>query len=283
MTVIDDIVYFAQLSAVLEASVEKPGNVTPTRSFSDVSYEDYLLGSVALGSSVRAAVEAGMHDSSNIPLGNLILSGVRDVKSAHSGGNTHLGTLMLFIPTAAAAGRCLAKRISLKEGLQAHVKEVLSATTLEDSLSFYDAVKASGAGGIKPSLDEPRMPFLELMKLSSRVDRVAEELYSGMRLTFDFSVPALSHAYSKSDNLGAAVLRTYLIILSEFPDSLIAKKAGAKKSGEVSKLAQDVLSGDVSLADFDSHLRSEGNVRNPGTTADLTSAALFVSFLLERV
>jgi triphosphoribosyl-dephospho-CoA synthase len=280
---IDDVVYFAQLSAVLEVSCEKPGNVTPSHSFSDVSYDDYLLGSVALGSAVRAAVEAGMRNPSNILLGELILKGAEDVKSAHSGGNTHLGTLMLFIPLAAAAGRCLAEKIPFREGLRAHVKEVLSAATLEDSLSFYEAVKVSGAGGLASGLREPQIPFPELMTLSSRVDRVADELSTGMRLTFDFSVPALGCAYSESDDLGVAVLRTYLIVLSEFPDSLIAKKAGAKKSADVSKLAQDVLSGDVSLEYFDSHLRSEGNVKNPGTTADLISAALFVSFLLECI
>jgi triphosphoribosyl-dephospho-CoA synthase len=279
---IDDVVYLAQASSVLEASCEKPGNVTPTHSFSDSSYEDFLLGSVALGSSVRAAAEAGMRGE-DIPIGRLILEGVRDIRGAHCGGNTHLGTLMLFIPIAAAAGRCLGKKIQFREGLQAELREVLAASTLGDSLAFYEAIKLADAGGLSSPLQEPRVPFLGLMKQSSEVDRIAEELSSGMRITFGFSVPAFELASDRSDDLGSAVVRTYLCILSKFPDTLIIKKAGIEKALLASDLATDVLLGDASVGELDGFLRSEGNSLNPGSTADLVAAAIFVSFLLECV
>ncbi len=280
-----DVAYLAQLSAVLEASCEKPGNVTPRHSFQDTSYGDFLLGSVALGTSIRAAAEAGCSSCSlkDVGLGELILSGARGVRGAHSGGNTHLGTLMLFVPVAAAAGRCLAEEMPFREGLRAQVKEVLAASTLEDSRNFYDAVKLSGAGGLKSSLQEPQVPFLDLMKLSAEADRIAEELSSCLKITFGFSVSAFEEAYGETRVLHAAIVRTYLSILSRFPDTLIMKKAGIEKALLASNMAADVLCGDADVSDLDVFLRSSGNSLNPGTTADLVAAALFVSFLFEGV
>ncbi len=39
----------AQLACVLEASAEKPGNITPRHDFADTSYEDMLRSAIALG------------------------------------------------------------------------------------------------------------------------------------------------------------------------------------------------------------------------------------------
>jgi triphosphoribosyl-dephospho-CoA synthase len=190
---------------------------------------------------------------------------------------------MLFVPVAAAAGRCLAEEMPFREGLRAQVKEVLAASTLEDSRNFYDAVKLSGAGGLKSSLQEPQVPFLDLMKLSAEADRIAEELSSCLKITFGFSVSAFEEAYGETRVLHAAIVRTYLSILSRFPDTLIMKKAGIEKALLASNMAADVLCGDADVSDLDVFLRSSGNSLNPGTTADLVAAALFVSFLFEGV
>lgn len=287
--------YLAQLAAVLESSVEKPGNVSPRHSFSDTTYADFLLGSVALGSSIKAATEKGFDAGlgrihmSKIGLGELILSGVYDIKKAHSGGNTHLGILMLFIPTAAAAGFCEAKNLLSKRCLHQTFIEFMAKTSVEDSLSFYEAIKLSDCF-LESPLNEPRIPLHELMHISSERDRVASELYSGLQLSLNFSAPTLEHLILETNNLKKAIQQTYLSILAEFPDTLITKKAGIEKSLEVSLMAQEILEaggvfsdkGISLMEDFNRFLCSEDNKLNPGTTADLTAEALFLWLLFNR-
>ncbi len=66
------------------------------------------------------------------------------------------------------------------------------------------------------------------------------------------------------------------------PDTFIARKVGNEKAQEVSQDAKAVLElggleteeGIKSLKEFDKKLRLSQNKCNPGTTADLTAAAL---------
>ena len=71
------------------------------------------------------------------------------------------------------------------------------------------------------------------------------------------------------------------------PDTLIARKRGAEAAARVAAGARRVLSaggvrdtrGATALAEFDASLRRDGNALNPGTTADLVTAVLFVALL----
>src|SRR3954454_4784133 len=45
----DAVACAAHLACVLEASAEKPGNITPRHDFEDTSYEDMLRSAIALG------------------------------------------------------------------------------------------------------------------------------------------------------------------------------------------------------------------------------------------
>jgi triphosphoribosyl-dephospho-CoA synthase len=72
--------------------------------------------------------------------------------------------------------------------------------------------------------------------------------------------------------------------IANFSDSLIARKAGQEIAQQAKHFAQEVMhayaidteSYHAALADFDFWLRSDGHQRNPGTTADLIAAGLFV-------
>jgi len=74
----------------------------------------------------------------------------------------------------------------------------------------------------------------------------------------------------------------FLKILSEHPDTFIARKVGKEKAKVLSTDAKAVLAfggletevGRKNLQQFDKKLRSSKNKLNPGTTADLTAAAL---------
>jgi triphosphoribosyl-dephospho-CoA synthase len=77
-------------------------------------------------------------------------------------------------------------------------------------------------------------------------------------------------------------VHSFLKVLSERPDTFISRKIGVTKAQEVSAGAGQVLQlggvetpeGKESIVKFDQKLRDSGNDYNPGTTADITAAAL---------
>jgi len=82
-----------------------------------------------------------------------------------------------------------------------------------------------------------------------------------------------------------AIVQTYLTILSQVPDTLIARKRGPEMAMQVSQWAADALAmggaltpeGQETLVNLDRLLReAENHSLNPGTTADLTCAAIFL-------
>jgi triphosphoribosyl-dephospho-CoA synthase len=76
-----------------------------------------------------------------------------------------------------------------------------------------------------------------------------------------------------------------MIILAERVDSLIVRKCGLSIGLDVQSQARDVLHSGLYGGDLfeskwsalDTSLRNDGNRRNPGTTADLIAAALYVA------
>jgi triphosphoribosyl-dephospho-CoA synthase len=87
-----------------------------------------------------------------------------------------------------------------------------------------------------------------------------------------------------------AIIACHLHLLARHPDSLIVRKRGSDEAREASGRAQQVLDagwasgrGDGNVLEtFDDWLREEGHARNPGTTADLVAACLWVA-LHERI
>ena len=84
-------------------------------------------------------------------------------------------------------------------------------------------------------------------------------------------------------SLNDACVLTFLTILSQVPDTLISRKYGSDEALKISMMTRDLLklkdSGDFAerLQEFDDYLFD--NHYNPGTTADLTAASIFVSNL----
>src|ERR1044071_7860029 len=84
----------AQLACVLEASAEKPGNITPTHDFHDTSYEDMLRSAIAVGPELGRAGQRGV--------GETVLAAVEASRRV-APSNTNLGIALLLAPLAKAA------------------------------------------------------------------------------------------------------------------------------------------------------------------------------------
>ncbi len=265
----------AQLACVLEASAEKPGNVTPSHDFDDTSYEDMLRSGIALGSELGRAGERGV--------GETVLAAVRASRDA-AGANTNLGIALLIAPLARAA--------LTGEPLRERLAGVLHTLTVDDAHHAYEAIRLAGAGGLDEPVehdvrDEPAVTLREAMAAAAQRDTIASEYATDHAVTFELGLPVLADALR--DGLGPrdAVVELALRLLAEVPDTLIARKRGADAAGRVAADARQVLTaggvrsarGRTALAGFDASLRQDGNALNPGTTADLVTAVLFVALL----
>jgi triphosphoribosyl-dephospho-CoA synthase len=262
----------AQLACVLEASAEKPGNITPRHDFADTSYEDMLRSAVALGPELGRAAERGVGDT--------VLAAVRATQRV-AGANTNLGIALLLAPLARAA---LLGGVSLRE----RTEEVLDGLTLDDARGAYAAIRAAGAGGLDEPVehdvrDEPTLALRAAMAAAAERDSVAAEYATGFALTFERGLPALTRAHDAGLRPRPATVRLFLELLAAVPDTLIARKRGHRADEEISDEAARVLAGRASVEAFDASLRRDGNALNPGTTADLVTAVLFVALLDGRL
>ena len=214
----------AQLACVLEASAEKPGNITPRHDFADTSYEDMLRSAIALGPELGRAAERGVGDT--------VLAAVRATRRV-AGANTNLGIALLLAPLARAA--------LLGGPLRERAEEVLGALTLDDARAAYAAIRTAGAGGLDEPVEhdvraEPTIALRDAMAAAADRDSVAAEYATGYALTFELGLPALARALD--DGLGprAATVELFLALLAAVPDTLIARKRGrARRRGGVGR------------------------------------------------
>jgi len=263
----DFIASAAQLACLLEASAPKPGNVSPGGDFPDASYEDLLASAAAIGPAL----------ASQLPLGATIHAAIR-ATAQWTRSNTNLGIVLLLAPLARAARSSLPLRDSLRA--------ILANTTVEDAREVYAAIRLARPGGLGSAAEEdvagePRVALTEAMRMASDRDSIAAEYATDYRITFDIGLPTLIAAKSdrwESHAWEEATVRTYLALLAAIPDTHIRRKFGPAVAADVSRRAKSVLAaGPGGRAHFDEELRSAGI--NPGTTADLTAAALYVALL----
>jgi triphosphoribosyl-dephospho-CoA synthase len=291
-----------QLAILLEVSSEKPGNVNLTSSFEGTTCQHFLASAIAAGPALQKAARQGILVAGNkvclekVGLGQLIKTCVSDVNAWQRGGNTILGTIMLFVPIAAAAGMTSEKKdfsFELRE-MRKNIDKIISASTALDSVHLYQAIAIANPSGLNKSADldvndsaskqrliQENITLLDVFKIGADYDDISNEWVNNFPVTFDLGYPYLKEQL-KTKHLNTAIVHTFLKILSERPDTFIARKVGRQKAIEVSADAKVVLElggletekGKKSLREFDQKLRQSQNKCNPGTTADLTAAAL---------
>jgi triphosphoribosyl-dephospho-CoA synthase len=134
---------------------------------------------------------------------------------------------------------------------------------------------------------EPTVGLREAMASAAGRDSIASEYVTDHALTFETGIPALVAALGDGLAEREAIVELHLRLLGAVPDTLIARKRGAEAAGRVSAGAREVLAaggvrtvaGRQALRRFDASLREPANALNPGTTADLVAATVFVAVL----
>ncbi len=291
-----------RLACLLEVSAAKPGNVSPGRHFADACYEEFLASAVAIGGPLAGA--------GTRPLGATVRLAV-EATARWTRSNTNLGIVLLLAPLARAAmlgsrvddptdcGMRIADCGSRSEGggppwmgLRNAVRRVLEATTVDDARDVYAAIRLAAPGGLgrvdaQDVADEPDVTLLDAMRLAVDRDGIAREYATAYDRTFETTVPALEDARAAGLSWDDAVVETFLTLLAAAPDTHVARRGGAVLAADILRRARAVRAaggvrstgGRRALDDMDRSLREAGNVANPGTTADLTAAAIFVVLL----
>jgi triphosphoribosyl-dephospho-CoA synthase len=271
----DSVAGAAQLACVLEVSAEKPGNITPSHDFRDTSYEDMLRSAIAVGPELARAGGRGV--------GETVLA-VVEASRGVAPANTNLGIALLLAPLAKAA---------LAGGpLRARLRTTLRALDVADARAAYTAIRLAGAGGLNERVEhdvrsDPAVGLRDAMASAAERDSVASEYVTDYALTFETGIPALAAALGDGLAVRDTIVELHLRLLDHAPDTLIARKRGAAAAAQVSAHARQVLAaggvrtapGRRALASFDASLREPGNALNPGTTADLVTATLFIALV----
>jgi triphosphoribosyl-dephospho-CoA synthase len=138
---------------------------------------------------------------------------------------------------------------------------------------------------------EPTMSLRAVMALAAERDSIARQYANGFQQVFGEALPALRLSLDAGLPLETAIIFSYLKLLARHPDTLIARKYGPAQAHEVSRRAAELLDAGWPiereahrlLEEFDSWLRHPVNRFNPGTTADLVTAALYAALRDEIV
>lgn len=299
----------ATLAALLEVSAyPKPGNVHRTRDFPSTKYEHFLAGSVAMGTVMgRLAVrgfdaERGSIRWRDIEVGRHIQKAVTDTLSWQRGGNVNLGVVLLFAPLAAAGGAAIDDGLDVDaEKLRDRLRKVIRSTTPEDAVSVYETIRMTLAPRVLGEVEDldvrddssmmrikdEGVDLLDVFMRCSERDSICAEWVSDFEATFEVGYPYLKRSLAQNGDINSAVVDTFLFILSRKPDSLIRRKSGLEKASEVSREAGLILQaggsgsahGGGMLRKLDEELQKAEGALNPGTTADLTAASIFVALL----
>ena len=265
-----DLPTLVRRACLTECTARKPGNVHPGVSFADLTYAHFVAAAHVAAETLPAAGEIGV--------GPAVWNCVRQT-GRECGTNVNLGIALLLAPLCAVP-----PDVPLGEG----VGGVLTATTVADARAVYEAIRLANPGGLGGAAEqdvrnEPTVTLTDVMTLAADRDRVARQYNSGYGdVTRD--AEALTWHW-RTAGWEAATVEAFLHRLSLVPDSHIVRRCGRTEAERVRLRAGEAWNRQPgvhgrppelkAVARLDRYLRGGSPRRNPGTSADLTCAALF--------
>jgi len=268
----------AETACLLEAHAPKPGNVSPGRERPGLTYRDFVVSAAILGGVFRRGARRWR-------VGRLVHETIAG-SHAQVGTNAHLGIVLLLAPLAKAALR------GAGDGLRPRVRRVLEDLDVEDARRAYAAIRLSRPGGLGRVAREdvhraPRVTLLEAMRLAAGRDLVAREYATAYDSTFTIGLPAIEAARRRGASLEQAILFAFLELLAARPDTLVERRHGHGTARRLQRDAAQVLKAGGPLRPLgrrlverlDRRLRRSRPPINPGASADVVAASLFVWLL----
>ncbi len=211
--------------------------------------------------------------------------GAVEATAAAVGTNTNLGIILLCAPLAAAAEAASCD-------WRSEVARVLDGLDTEDAdLAFRAIVRAAPGGLGRAERHDVRAPaavtLREAMAEAAGRDRIARQYVTGFEDVLGCGEPALAAARRRWLEPKWATLAVFLQFLSAFDDSHVAREHGTAVAEELRPAAAAFMARLAAAQDPDElvpdllawdRALKERSI-NPGTSADLTVATLFMDRL----
>ena len=266
-------------ACITELSALKPGSVSVHSDGHGMVVDDFVRSANAIA---PALVGAGLS------VGERILAAIEATRLVVD-CNTNLGIVLLCAPLAHAA-----LNIRPGQSLRAALGETLRTLDKNDTHLAYAAILMAEPAGLGEVAqhdvrnNKPDVGLLQVMRTAQRHDRIARQYVNNYADVFDVAVPRLYDGMERWGDEVWATASAYVGLLARFPDTHIERKYGLQLAQDISARAKhldDMLLDKQAtphtlfapLARFDAELKGKGI--NPGTSADLTVAALTVQRL----
>lgn len=257
-----------------EVNAPKPGNVNRFSDGHNMLVDDFLKSAEAI---------APVMALPDLSVGERILKSVQATRLVVN-CNTNLGIILLFAPLVQAV-----QRSADFAELHGKLGDCLQQLTVADAELCYQAIRLAEAGGLAVSAeqdiqDTPTVTLLEAMRLAEDRDTLAAQYTHNFRDVWEIAYAQLTIALNSGEKVEWAAAFAYLYVLSRVPDTLIARKQSWQHALAVSEQAKlfiakmntikplSTLQAELSV--WDQQLKSLAI--NPGTTADMTAAALLL-------
>lgn len=252
----------------MEVMAAKPGNVSPQCEFPNLKFHDLLRSADIIAHVLDNASERSV--------GATILACIRATRTAVN-TNTNLGIVLLLAPLAS---------VPLEIELWSGVCDVLNRLTIQDAIDAYEAIRLAEPGGLgevenQDVHSQPTVTLKQAMALAADRDLIARQYVTG----FEDVIAGAQHLAKSIEELNPSeglVVDLHLWFLSRGLDSLVLRKRGDVEARELQGLAKAVRESHPSQrakpqAALEKWFADEFPHRNPGTTADLVCASLFVA------
>lgn len=270
----------AILSCLLEISVNKPGNISRFYDFEETNYQHYLSASLSISNAIRKLLKDGL-------VGKAIYNAVKNSQEVQN-TNLNLGIILLLFP--------LIKSAKGKD-IRKNLKKTLDTMDYKDTVWIYKAINMA-----RPSLlpinnfdvreketlvniKRQKIKIKDFFKTGAKFNNVCREYVSDYEIVFETSNLLLS--VREKTNIENAIVHCFLYLLGKNLDYLIIVKNGIEKAVKTQKRSNKILKsgsvftekGKVEIKKFSKELRREKI--NPGSTADLITASLFIALMKE--
>ena len=262
-------------ACMAELEALKPGNVHIFADGHGMTVQDFIASAEAASENIAQL---------DLSLGERILLSVQATQKAVN-LNTNLGIILLCAPIIQAVIQ--AKLSENKTGLQANIHAVLATSTIEDAEACFAAIRLVNPAGLGISdahdvREAANCTLLQAMQAAPN-DLIAQQYANNYMHVFD-GLAYYQKVLTKWQRPAWAATALHLHYMSQFLDSHIVRKYGET----IAKLVQNEAAQHEAeflavfnpknyqsqLLTFDAALKKRK--LNPGTSADLTVATLFL-------
>jgi triphosphoribosyl-dephospho-CoA synthase len=242
-----------------------------------VAHESRLLTVGPVGEALAAAGRRGVGETVlDATLASLRLAGHADLRSTGYLVPLARAALLAETPAGVLSGLGNEDIPPFARALGAVVEDGSPGAVSWSALS--EALRVALTAGREATLRDA-------MRFASARDPLAREYARGYEVTLQLARPALLSAFGRAESARAALVQSYLEVLSEVPDLDVAARAGREEAEEVARMARGVIKaggvhsrrGLQAVANLDGLLRADARRAPSATEPPVTAAAFLVA------